>query len=107
MESLVVLTIRWLDFGAGFAAERLGESGAGFWAGSPVAPADTGRAFSFDGSDGSADPAFFAVAFERDLLGLAGVELTACSTFCCSDRQTGMWEAALLDRSFFDSGCFE
>ena len=106
MDSLVVLTTRWLDFGAGFAVERLSGvvGGAAFCAGSLAASADTGGAFGFGGF---ADAIFFAGAFGCGGLGLAGAGAAARSAFCCSDRQAGMWEAALLGRSFFDSGCLE
>lgn len=113
MVSFVAVTTRGPDFWAGFAAERLGGggAGAGSWAGSLEGSAEAGGGASgfggFGGAGGFAGAAFFAGAFGRRGLGLAGAGAAACAAFCCSDCQAGMWEAALLARSFFDSGCLE
>ena len=106
MVSFVAVTTRWPDFRADFAAECLGGGGAGACAGSLGASVRAGGEGSgFGGAGGFADTAFFAGAFGR--LGLAAAGLGGCSASCRSDCQRGTWEAALLGRSFFDSGCLE
>lgn len=113
MVSFVAVTTRGPDFWTGFAAERLGGGGggAGSWAGSLGASTGAGGGASgfggFGSAGGFAGAAFFAGAFEHGDLGLAGAGAAACAALCCADCQAGMWEAALLARSFFDSGCLE
>lgn len=102
------MTTREPGFWAGFAAERLDGGGAGSWAGSLGISAGAGGGDSgfggLGGAGGFVGAAFFAGAFEHGDLGLTGAGAAA---FCRSDCQAGMWEAALLARSFFDSGCLE
>lgn len=116
MVSFVAVTTFEPDFCAVLAVERLGggvgaagSRGGCSWGGSRgVLVCGGGGASFFAGAGGEAGTAFLAGAFGRGGFGLAGVGLAASrSAFCCSDCHAGMWEAALLARSFFDSGCLE